>query len=297
MINIYTETYNKNTEWFKIAYNNLVEKAKTRGLNKRKLGYYTEKHHIIPKCMGGKNERKNYVLFTFREHLIAHELLARIYDDIVDLKHTLYFMYHSSSKKHKIEVRMTARQLEELRIASAEFLSKKFKGREQKREWTEKAMKTKRERYKGGISDYAREMQALGRVGMVFTEERKKKISESMKGKIPSKRAIEKRKESTGIKIQTPDGTVYRSFSECARELKMSEYRLKKLLGDPNSGYKIITKMGQKKKVIDPEGNIYPSVAACAKYFNRDRKCIKNWIENYPEKGFRYYTENDNTDK
>ena len=158
-------------------------------------------------------------------------------------------------------------------------------------------MKTKRERYKGGISDYAREMQALGRVGMVFTEERKKKISESMKGKIPSKRAIEKRKESTGIKIQTPDGTVYRSFSECARELKMSEYRLKKLLGDPNSGYKIITKMGQKKKVIDPEGNIYPSVAACAKYFNRDRKCIKNWIENYPEKGFRYYTENDNTDK
>ena len=292
-----TDIYNKNTEWFKIAYNNLVEKAKTRGLNKRKVGYYTEKHHIIPKCMGGKNERKNYVLFTFREHVIAHELLARIYDDVLELKHTLYFMYYGSSKNHKIEIRMTTRQLEELRIASAEFLSKKFKGREQKKEWIEKAKKTKLERYKGSISDYAREMQALGRVGMVFTEERKKKISESMKGKIPSKEAIEKRKESTGIKIQTPDGTIYRSLSECSKELGISSNKIKSLAEDPNSGYKIIAKMGQKKKVIDPEGNIYPSVAACAKHFNRDRKCIKNWIENYPEKGFKYYTEDDNTDK
>ena len=50
MINIDTETYNKNTEWFKIAYNNLVEKQKLE--DSIKESYYTEKHHIIPKVYG-----------------------------------------------------------------------------------------------------------------------------------------------------------------------------------------------------------------------------------------------------
>lgn len=292
-----TETYNKNTEWFKIAYNNLVEKAKTRGLNKRKLGYYTEKHHIIPKCIGGKNERKNYVLFTFREHLVAHELLARIYDDVVDLKHVLYFMYYGSSKKHKIEIRMTARQLEELRIASAEFLSKKFKGREQKREWIEKANKTKKERYNGSISDYAREMQALGRVGMVFTEERKKKISESMKGKTISDETREKQRLARGVKIQGPDGTIYESVKECSNKLNISSVKVKLLLKDSNSGYKVLSIGAKAKKVVDPDGEIHPSLKKCAEKYNRDPKCIKNWIENHPDRGFKYYTEDDNTDE
>lgn len=293
-----TETYNKNTEWFKIAYNNLVEKAKTRGLNKRKLGYYTEKHHIVPKCMGGKNERSNYVLFTFREHLVAHELLARIYDDIVDLKHVLYFMYHGSSKEHKIEIRMTSRQLEELRIASIEFLSKKFKGREIKREWTEKASKTKKERYNKGLSDYSRKMMALGRVGMVFTEERKKKISESMKGKTISEETREKQRIARGIKIQGPDGTMYESVKECSKKLNISTIKVNLLLKDPNSGYKILSIGAKTLKVIDPDGDVHSSLKKCAEKYGRDPKCIKNWVENYPEKGFKYYTEeNDNTDK
>ena len=40
---------------------------------------YTEKHHIIPKCMGGTNDKSNLVKLTAREHYIAHKLLTKIY--------------------------------------------------------------------------------------------------------------------------------------------------------------------------------------------------------------------------
>ena len=63
---------NKYTRW----YNNITEQAKTRTIDG-----YTEKHHIIPKCMGGNDDTKNLVKLTFREHYIAHWLLSKIYKD------------------------------------------------------------------------------------------------------------------------------------------------------------------------------------------------------------------------
>ena len=40
---------------------------------------YSEKHHIIPKSMGGSNSPDNLVRLTGREHFIAHRLLAKIH--------------------------------------------------------------------------------------------------------------------------------------------------------------------------------------------------------------------------
>ena len=40
---------------------------------------YYEKHHIIPKSMGGDNSKENIVYLTGREHFIAHWLLWRIH--------------------------------------------------------------------------------------------------------------------------------------------------------------------------------------------------------------------------
>lgn len=40
---------------------------------------YIEKHHIIPKCMGGNNDENNIVHLSFREHFICHWLLCKIY--------------------------------------------------------------------------------------------------------------------------------------------------------------------------------------------------------------------------
>lgn len=39
----------------------------------------TENHHIIPRSMGGSNDKSNYVRLTLREHFLAHLMLALAY--------------------------------------------------------------------------------------------------------------------------------------------------------------------------------------------------------------------------
>ena len=43
----------------------------------RVLDGYTEKHHIVPRSMGGSDKKDNLVDLTAREHYIAHLLLTR----------------------------------------------------------------------------------------------------------------------------------------------------------------------------------------------------------------------------
>jgi hypothetical protein len=56
-------------------YNSLIE---TRN-NRKEIDNYYEKHHIIPKCMGGTNDQSNLINLTFKEHYMAHYLLSKIY--------------------------------------------------------------------------------------------------------------------------------------------------------------------------------------------------------------------------
>ena len=50
-----------------------------KGSSARILNGYTEKHHILPVCMGGSNVKANLVRLTAREHFIAHWLLYKIH--------------------------------------------------------------------------------------------------------------------------------------------------------------------------------------------------------------------------
>lgn len=56
-------------------YNLLIEKAKNRTLPKK---IYTERHHIIPRSLGGTDDKDNLVRLTAREHYIAHLLLWKM---------------------------------------------------------------------------------------------------------------------------------------------------------------------------------------------------------------------------
>lgn len=63
-------------------YHRIIEKAnklnrkKTRTTNKNYV--YFESHHIIPRCMGGEDQKENLVLLTAREHFICHYLLCKM---------------------------------------------------------------------------------------------------------------------------------------------------------------------------------------------------------------------------
>ena len=61
---------------YKRHYEALVARALARTLPR---GTYIEKHHIIPKCVGGEDVKSNLVKLLPEEHLFAHRLLCRIY--------------------------------------------------------------------------------------------------------------------------------------------------------------------------------------------------------------------------
>ena len=61
---------------------------------------YHEKHHIIPKCMGGDDEHTNLVLLSARAHYLAHYLLHRAYPEDRKLAHAFAMMIISNPKKH-----------------------------------------------------------------------------------------------------------------------------------------------------------------------------------------------------
>jgi hypothetical protein len=60
------------------AYERLILSA--RG---RKLVGYSERHHILPRALGGKDDASNLVRLTAREHFVAHALLAHIHGGVM----------------------------------------------------------------------------------------------------------------------------------------------------------------------------------------------------------------------
>jgi len=61
-------------KYYKV-YFSLTDRAKSRTLPKET---YVEKHHVIPKSLGGDNSKDNIVSLTAREHFICHWLLTKM---------------------------------------------------------------------------------------------------------------------------------------------------------------------------------------------------------------------------
>jgi hypothetical protein len=55
-------------------YDLLIERARVREHNG-----YVEYHHVIPRCLGGTDDKHNLVALTPEEHYVAHQLLVKIY--------------------------------------------------------------------------------------------------------------------------------------------------------------------------------------------------------------------------
>ena len=60
---------------YKRHYALLIERAKNRKINTE----FTEKHHIVPRCLNGNDGPDNLVDLYPEEHFLAHQLLAKIY--------------------------------------------------------------------------------------------------------------------------------------------------------------------------------------------------------------------------
>jgi len=82
---------------YKKHYNLLIERAENR-----KLEGYSEKHHIIPRCMGGTDEKDNIVCLTPEEHFVAHQLLVKMYPDNNSLVYAAQMMTVGKNRSNKL---------------------------------------------------------------------------------------------------------------------------------------------------------------------------------------------------
>jgi hypothetical protein len=62
---------------YKKIYDKIIENRKLNPIEETEYG---EKHHIIPRSLGGSDESENLVRLTAREHFICHALLAEMYE-------------------------------------------------------------------------------------------------------------------------------------------------------------------------------------------------------------------------
>lgn len=58
---------------YDLIYKKLMDRA--RG---RLLEGYVERHHIVPKCLGGTDDPLNVVALTPEEHYLAHQILVKL---------------------------------------------------------------------------------------------------------------------------------------------------------------------------------------------------------------------------
>ena len=93
---------NKYTHW----YYSIIDAAVSRIT----LTDYTEKHHIVPRSLGGDNSVSNLVRLTAKEHFVCHRLLTKmVCEDAAKIKmHNAAFQMtinSSNQERHKITAR------------------------------------------------------------------------------------------------------------------------------------------------------------------------------------------------
>lgn len=112
-------------------YFDLIEKRLLCPLNKSDA--YCETHHILPKSLGGSDEKSNLVNLTAREHYLAHALLTKmtVGKDHRSMMWALHRMIHGNM------VALSSRQYDSFRVSWSRYLkenhhSKRIDGWNQK---------------------------------------------------------------------------------------------------------------------------------------------------------------------
>lgn len=173
-------------------YFSIIMSAKEKHRNKTE-GYY-ESHHIVPRSLGGTNQKTNLVLLSAKEHFIVHWLLTKMVDD-KGHKHkmscALFKMMHSAEG----QPRYCSSALYEI---AKRTMSKNSTGRK--------------------LSEETKARMSIARKGVPTkppSEESRAKMASAKRGKRQSKQHIENMRNSKiGVPIRSyefvdPQGNVH----------------------------------------------------------------------------------------
>lgn len=206
-------------------YDSIIERAKNR-----KIEGYVERHHIVPKCMGGPNEESNIVELTAREHYIAHKLLVEIYPNHKKLVYALWGMSNQlTSPNNERGYKISSREYERARI----LFSESMKGREIT--WAHKISKAKKGISTGPMPQHIREKISKSNTGKKMSREAVEKAKASRAGFRPSPETRAKISETHKRKGTKPpyrgipftyEGVTYPSKQAASRELEIPAWKL-----------------------------------------------------------------------
>lgn len=209
---------------YNIWYTAITENAKTRTLNG-----YSERHHIIPRSLGGSNSKENLVNLTAREHFICHWLLIKIHTGESKSKmiYALNGMKRNSQYTQRYETKITSRVYENLKKEFSIIHSATMKGRtawnkgrkEDRPEVLENVRQASLKRKPQ--SKEAREKQAQKTRGQKRTDEQRERMSNSMRGiKKGPMSEQEKIKRSLALKGKSkPPGHTEKRMATLAQQL------------------------------------------------------------------------------
>lgn len=192
-------------------YQNIYDNLISRGQTREPLTEYKEIHHIIPRCMGGTDEKTNLVELTGREHFIAHWLLTK-FTNSAGLNQAFGMMcltnkgrqYNVSSRLYEIGRKllsesMTGRKMSE---ETKKKISETLKGREFTKEHIARMRKPKTEKAKKNI--------AAAKVGAL----------NPMYGTISPTRDVPHTKETCElISLKTKQATDYPPCPHCGKKV------------------------------------------------------------------------------
>jgi hypothetical protein len=194
-------------------YSQLIERSQSEN-RKKGCGIYFERHHIVPKCMGGRNDKINLVLLTAREHYIAHKLLCKIYPNEIKLQYALWAMINLSNRNQNRSYIISSADYESARNQYIQLMRRPKSDLHKKKlsnAWTDIRRKASSEtlsrtnKQRIGIlhpnfgkkhSDETKKKMSLAQSNKTISDETKKKISAALLGYTHSDETKQRMKNS-----------------------------------------------------------------------------------------------------
>lgn len=99
-------------------YNSIINRRKETPIEG-----YSERHHIVPRSLGGSNDKSNIVKLSAREHFICHWLLVKIHKNCNSSYHSMMKAFGMMRAKSPLQQRYTSKAFERLKIDFSKTMS------------------------------------------------------------------------------------------------------------------------------------------------------------------------------
>ena len=98
-------------------YNDYISRILSERNNTKDTENYQERHHIIPKSLGGSNEKSNLIWLYSQEHYYAHKLLALENPHNQSIQYAFFMMSNNCDKngERKKNIKLTPEEYAEQR--------------------------------------------------------------------------------------------------------------------------------------------------------------------------------------